>query len=32
MQVEMRNFKKVTSGRKLWNFDKDERAMWREAL
>ena len=28
----IRNFKKVVSGRKLWNFDKDERAVWREAL
>jgi glutamate synthase domain-containing protein 3 len=26
------DFKKVVSGRKLWNFDKDERAVWREAL
>jgi methylamine---glutamate N-methyltransferase subunit B len=26
------NFKKVVSGRKLWNFDKEERAVWREAL
>ncbi len=25
-------FKKVISGRKLWNFDKQERAVWREAL
>ena len=25
-------FKKVVAGRKLWNFDKDERAVWREAL
>jgi glutamate synthase domain-containing protein 3 len=28
----IRNFKKVVAGRKLWNFDKDERAVWREAL
>ena len=28
----VRNFKKVVSGRKLWNFDKEERAVWREAL
>ena len=27
-----RNFKKVVSGRKLWTFDKEERAVWREAL
>lgn len=26
------HFKKVVSGRKLWNFDKHERALWREAL
>jgi glutamate synthase domain-containing protein 3 len=26
------NFKKVVAGRKLWNFKKHERAMWREAL
>ena len=26
------SFRKVVSGRKLWNFDKDERAVWREAL
>ena len=26
------NFKKVVSGRKLWNFDKNERAVWREVL
>lgn len=26
------NFKKVVSGRKLWNFEKHERAVWREAL
>jgi glutamate synthase domain-containing protein 3 len=31
-QAEIRNFKKVVSGRKLWNFDKDERLVWREAL
>jgi glutamate synthase domain-containing protein 3 len=26
------NFKKVVAGRKLWNFKKHERAVWREAL
>ena len=26
------NFKKVVAGRKLWNFEKHERAIWREAL
>ena len=26
------HFKKVISGRKLWNFDKHERALWQEAL
>ncbi|MBM3279902.1 MAG: glutamate synthase [Candidatus Handelsmanbacteria bacterium] len=26
------DFKKVVSGRKLWNFNKQERALWREAL
>ncbi len=31
-QTAIRNFKKVVSGRKLWTFDKDERAVWREAL
>ncbi len=31
-QMDGRSFKKVVSGRKLWNFDKDERAVWREAL
>ncbi len=31
-QSAIRNFKKVVAGRKLWNFDKDERAVWREAL
>ncbi len=25
-------FKKVVAGRKLWNFEKQERALWREAL
>ena len=29
---DVRSFKKVVAGRKLWNFDKDERAVWREAL
>ena len=28
----IQNFKKIISGRKLWNFDKKERAVWREAL
>ena len=31
-QTVLHNFKKIVSGRKLWNFDKDERAVWREAL
>ncbi|MDA0747686.1 MAG: glutamate synthase [bacterium] len=31
-QKDVSAFKKVVSGRKLWNFDKDERAVWREAL
>lgn len=31
-QAEFPDFKKVVSGRKLWNFDKQERAVWREAL
>ncbi|MCZ6681177.1 MAG: glutamate synthase [Candidatus Poribacteria bacterium] len=31
-KIEIHDFKKVISGRKLWNFDKDERAVWREAL
>ena len=26
------NFKKVVAGRKLWNFEKHERAIWRAAL
>ena len=26
------NFKKVVAGRKLWNFKKHERTVWREAL
>ncbi len=26
------NFKKVVAGGKLWNFEKHERAIWREAL
>ena len=26
------DFTKVASGRKLWNFNKQERALWREAL
>ncbi|MCH8292278.1 glutamate synthase [Candidatus Poribacteria bacterium] len=29
---DIQNFKKIISGRKLWNFDKKERAVWREAL
>ncbi|MDE3000140.1 MAG: glutamate synthase [Gemmatimonadota bacterium] len=29
---DVTRFKKVVAGRKLWNFDKDERAVWREAL
>ena len=29
---EIHLFKKVVSGRKLWNFDKHERDIWREAL
>ena len=29
---EALHFKKVVSGRKLWNFDKHERALWQEAL
>ena len=29
---EIKRFKKVVSGRKLWNFDKSERKVWREAL
>ncbi len=31
-RADSQEFKKVVSGRKLWNFDKDERAVWREAL
>jgi glutamate synthase domain-containing protein 3 len=30
--IPIQNFKKVVSGRKLWNFDKKERTVWREAL
>lgn len=26
------NFKKIVSGRQLWNFKKQERALWREAM
>jgi methylamine---glutamate N-methyltransferase subunit B len=26
------NFKKIVAGRKLWNFKKQERTVWREAL
>ena len=29
---EIKRFKKVLSGRKLWSFDKSERDLWREAL
>jgi len=29
---EIKRFKKVVSGRKLWTFDKNEREVWREAL
>lgn len=29
---DVSEFKKVVSGRKLWNFDKDEMAVWREVL
>ena len=29
---DVSGFKKVAAGRKLWNFDKNERAAWREAL
>lgn len=29
---KMQNFKKVVSGRKLWNFDKREWTTWREAF
>lgn len=28
----LRRFKKVVAARKLWNFNKNERAIWREAL
>ena len=31
-QARIGTFKKVVSGRKLWNFNKEERAVWREAL
>ena len=31
-RLDVTSFKKVVAGRKLWNFDKDERAVWREAL
>ena len=30
--AEIGRFKKVVSGRQLWNFDKNERTLWREAL
>ena len=29
---DLSRFKKVVSGRKLWNFDKEERKVWREAF
>ncbi len=29
---EIERFKKVVSGRQLWNFNKSERTLWREAL
>lgn len=32
VSADVQRFKKVVSGRKLWNFDKDEREVWREAL
>lgn len=31
-QSEIRDFKKVVAGRKLWNFDKADWTTWREAL
>ena len=31
-EQDVSRFKKVVAGRKLWNFDKNERAAWREAL
>jgi len=32
LKSQIPNFKKVLSGRKLWNFDKREWTTWREAL
>ncbi len=32
IRSNMQNFKKVVAGRKLWNFDKRDWAIWREAL
>ena len=29
---DVRQYKKIVSGRKLWNFNKKEREIWREAL
>ena len=29
---DVSNFKKVIAGRKLWNFDKNERTAWREVF
>ena len=29
---DVRKYKKIVSGRKLWNFNKKEREIWREAL
>ena len=29
---DVNGFKKVVAGRKLWTFDKKERALWREAI
>jgi glutamate synthase domain-containing protein 3 len=31
-EKNVKAFKKVVAGRKMWNFDKQERALWREAL
>ena len=32
LSSDIRKYKKIVSGRKLWNFDKKEREIWREAL
>lgn len=32
LSSDFRKYKKIVSGRKLWNFDKKEREVWREAL